>query len=188
MRSTRLAALLTAALAFALPTIAVANPQAALEPLKIAVVDVGKVINESAAVKSINAQLRPHLEGFRADAGKVEDELRQAQEELARRLTTVFPADAYDEERRQLEQRALGAQDEMLRRKRALDQTQAAAMRQVETALNDIVLQIFTERQLSLILRRDQTAFFNPALDITDEVVKRLDEQLPTVKIDRPLN
>ena len=165
-----------------------ARAAAADEPLKIAVVDVGKVFNESSAVKDINTQLRPFLESFRAEAAKVEQELSEAQAELARRQATVLTNDAYAEERRKLEERALGAQDEMLKRKRGLDQTKATAMRQVETTLNNIVLEIFTERKLYLILTRDQTAFFNPSLDITDEVIKRLDRQLPTVKIDIPVN
>ncbi len=158
-------------------------PAAQEEPLKIAVVDVGKVFRESAAVKSINAQLRPYLEAFRADAAKVERELRKTQEELARRQATILSADASAAERLELEQRALEAQDKMLGRKRELDQAQAAAMRQVETTLNNTVAEIFTERKLTLILRRDQTAFFNPAMDITEDVIKRLDQRLPTIEI-----
>jgi Skp family chaperone for outer membrane proteins len=154
--------------------------------LKIAVVDVGLVFRESAAVNSINAQLRPYLERFRADAAEAEKELRDTQEELARRQATVSTADAHTAERLELEQRALEAQNKMLGRKRSLDQTQAAAMRQVETTLNNTVAEIFTERKLSLILRRDQTAFFNPSMDITEEVIKRLDQRLPTVEITAP--
>ena len=154
--------------------------------LKIAVVDVGLVFRESAAVNSINAQLRPYLEKFRADAAEAEKELRDTQEELARRQATVSTADAQTAERLELEQRALEAQNKMLGRKRSLDQTQAAAMRQVETTLNNTVAEIFTERKLSLILRRDQTAFFNPSMDITEEVIKRLDQRLPTVEITAP--
>jgi Skp family chaperone for outer membrane proteins len=154
--------------------------------LKIAVVDVGLVFRESAAVNSINAQLRPYLERFRADAAEAEKELRDTQEELARRQATVSTADAQTAERLELEQRALEAQNKMLGRKRSLDQTQAAAMRQVETTLNNTVAEIFTERKLSLILRRDQTAFFNPSMDITEEVIKRLDQRLPTVEITAP--
>jgi Skp family chaperone for outer membrane proteins len=156
------------------------------EPIRIAVVDVGMVFRESAAVKSINTQLRPYLESFRADAAKVEQELRDSQDELARRQATVLAPDAYAAERRDLEQRALETQEKVVRRKRSLDQAQAAAMRKVETALNKIVLQIFTERKLTLILRRDQTAFFNPALDITKDVITRLDQQLPSVEIAAP--
>jgi Skp family chaperone for outer membrane proteins len=164
-----------------------AKPPAVQEgSLKIAVVDVGLVFRESAAVNSINAQLRPYLERFRADAAEAEKELRDTQEELARRQATVSTADAQTAERLELEQRALEAQNKMLGRKRSLDQTQAAAMRQVETTLNNTVAEIFTERKLSLILRRDQTAFFNPSMDITEEVIKRLDQRLPTVEITAP--
>jgi Skp family chaperone for outer membrane proteins len=163
-----------------------AAPASAEEPVKIAVVDVGMVFRESAAVKSINTQLRPYLESFRADAAKVEQELRDSQDELARRQATVLTPDASVAERHDLEQRALEAQEKVVRRKHSLDQAQTAAMRKVEIALNKIVLQIFTERKLTLILRRDQTAFFNPALDITKDVITRLDQQLPTVEIAPP--
>lgn len=176
----------TAAPEATMPAAAPTAPAAAGEPLNLAVVDVGKVFRESAAVKSINGQLRPYLEGFRTDAAKVERELRDSQEELARRQATSLTNEAYTAERRDLEQRALEAQDTMLGRKRALDQAQAAAMRQVETTLNNIVAKIFTERKLTLILRRDQTAFFNPALDITEDVIGRLDKELPTVEIAAP--
>jgi len=162
------------------------TPTVHVESLKIAVVDVGKVFRESAAVKSINAQLRPYLEKFRADAAEVEKELRDTQDELARSQATALTADAHTTERLELEQRALEAQNKMLGRKRALDQAQTTAMRQVETTLNNTVAEIFTERKLTLILRRDQTAFFNPSMDITEEVVKRLDQRLPTVEITIP--
>ena len=162
------------------------TPPVQEQAIKIAVVDVGKVFRESAAVESINAQLRPYLERFRADADEVEKELRDTQDELARRQATILPTDAHAAERLELEQRALDAQNKMLGRKRALDQAQATAMRQVETTLNNTVAEIFTERKLTLILRRDQTAFFNPSMDITEEVIKRLDQRLPTVEIAIP--
>ena len=153
------------------------------EPAKIAVIDVGKVFREAAAVRSINAQLRPSLEGFRAEAAKVEEELRKTQDELARRQATTLTEDAYAAERLELERRALEAQDKMREHKRALDQAQAAAMRHVETTLNNTVAEIFTERKLILVLRRNQTAFFNPSMDITDDVIERLDQRLPSVEI-----
>jgi Skp family chaperone for outer membrane proteins len=162
------------------------TPTVQVESLKIAVVDVGKVFREAAAVTSINDQLRPFLEKFRADAAEVEKELRDTQDELARSQATALTADAHTTERLELEQRALEAQNKMLGRKRALDQAQTTAMRQVETTLNNTVAEIFTERKLTLILRRDQTAFFNPSMDITEEVVKRLDQRLPTVEITIP--
>ena len=162
------------------------TPTVQVESLKIAVVDVGKVFREAAAVTSINDQLRPFLEKFRADAAEVEKELRDTQDELARSQATALTADAHTTERLELEQRALEAQNKMLGRKRALDQAQTTAMRQVETTLNNTVAEIFTERKLTLILRRDQTAFFNPSMDITEEVVKRLDQRLPTVEITAP--
>jgi len=180
------AAAAVAAIIYVLEPMPEKTPAVQEQSIKIAVVDVGLVFRESAAVKSINEQLRPHLERFRADAAEVEKELRDTQEELARQQATDSTANAHAVERLELEQRALEAQNKMLGRKRSLDQAQAAAMRQVETTLNNTVAEIFTERKLTLILRRDQTAFFNPSMDITEEVINRLDQRMPTVEIAVP--
>ena len=50
--------------------------------------------------------------------------------------------------------------------------------------LKQVVEQLRKERGLNLILRSEQTAYVDPALDITDEVLRRLDQQLPTVTVD----
>jgi Skp family chaperone for outer membrane proteins len=52
--------------------------------------------------------------------------------------------------------------------------------------LAGIVSAIAKERGLTLILRKDQTLFALPSYEITEEAMKRLDKQLPSVKIGNP--
>ncbi len=59
-------------------------------------------------------------------------------------------------------------------------------MQQVQDVLSRIVGDVATEQQLTLILRKDQVVFMTPDLEITDQVLQRLDKQLPSVNIGDP--
>jgi Skp family chaperone for outer membrane proteins len=53
-------------------------------------------------------------------------------------------------------------------------------------ALDQVISDIVVERKLVLVLRRDQTVAFAPSLDITEEVLRRLNGILPNVPIAVP--
>jgi Skp family chaperone for outer membrane proteins len=71
-------------------------------------------------------------------------------------------------------------------RKRGLDETQQQGMHTVQMALNTIVTEIANEQNLTLILRKEQTVLNATALEITDEVLNRLNARLPTIDIAGP--
>lgn len=174
----RLAAVVVAAL-FALPVAARAAD------LHIAILDVERVRRTASAVKAIHSQLGSHVDAYRAETQKEEQEIRSAQEELARKRTVLSP-EAYAEERRKLEEQLVGAQGRVQERRQALERVNAAAMQQVQGVLESIVSEIASEQNLTLILRKDQVVFLSPDLEITDQVLQRLDQQLPTVRVGDP--
>ena len=63
---------------------------------------------------------------------------------------------------------------------------QVNAARTVETTLRQVIEQLVTERKLMLVLSKSQMMYAAPGLEITDEVLKRLDAKLPTVKVPSP--
>jgi len=154
-------------------------------PLRVAVLDVERVRRSAAAVKVIRTQLSSYLDVYRTDTEKEELEIRTAQEELTRKRATLSP-EGYAEERRKLEARLTQAQDRVQRRRQALERVNMEAMEQVKQTLEAIVTEIAAERQLTLILRKDQMVFAAPAIEVTDEVLQRLDTRLPSVRISDP--
>lgn len=66
-----------------------------------------------------------------------------------------------------------------------LDEARAKAMNEVQSVLNTIVAEIATEQNVTLILRKDQTVLAATQLEITDEVLLRLDTRLPAVQVQR---
>jgi Skp family chaperone for outer membrane proteins len=154
-------------------------------PLNVAILDVQSVFQNAAAVKSIQVTMRTYIEAYRAGTQREEEEIRAAQQELARKRESLS-GEQYEAERRKLEQRLLEAQARVQERKRGLDETQQQGMHAVQMALNSIVTEIANEQNLTLILRKEQTVLNATALEITDEVLNRLNARLPTIDISGP--
>lgn len=154
-------------------------------PESIAVIDIDRVRRTASAVQSIRSQLGSYLEIYRTETQREEQELRAAQEELAAKRA-VLSADGYAEERQKLEGRLVDAQGRVQRRRQALERVNVEAMEQVKQTLEGIVGEIARERQLAIILRKDQVVFVSPDLEITNEVLRRLDQRLPNIAINDP--
>ena len=60
------------------------------------------------------------------------------------------------------------------------------AVKKVEAVLNKIITEVSKELSLGLILRKNQTVLVAKELDITPNVLKRLDTALPTLKVSDP--
>ncbi|MBL8660320.1 MAG: OmpH family outer membrane protein [Rhodospirillales bacterium] len=153
--------------------------------VRLGILDVGRALQNASAVKGIRSQLSTYMDSYRADTQKEEQSLRSGQEELVRKRA-VLSADAFAAERQKLEQRLAAAQAKVQDRRQSLERVHAEAMQKVQDVLANIVNTLASERGLTLILRKDQTVYSAASYEITDEVLKRLDKQLPSVKIGNP--
>jgi Skp family chaperone for outer membrane proteins len=151
----------------------------------VAVIDVQRLQRESAASKSIQAQIEKQHAAYQQQISKQENELRAAKQELDRQRTLVSP-EAFNERVRQFEQKYANLQREVQSRKRELDKSASTALRTVEKSLTEIVQQLVEERKLTLVLVKNQVIFASPQYEVTDEVMKRLNAKLPSVKVPPP--
>ncbi len=154
-------------------------------PFPVAVLDVGVILRDASAVKDIQEQINKYGVKYEAEIEKQREDIRNANQELARQRTILSP-DAFAEKRRQFEQRVVDVQQLVQQRQRELDTSRNDAMSKVNDAYIKIVSQIATDRKLAVILRRDQTAFSSPALDVTAEILAQLNKQLPKVAVADP--
>lgn len=169
------------------------NPAMAQEPPKkpaeenysyinVAVIDIDEIRRKASVVKDIRAQIGKFRNAFQADIQKEEEVLRNADKELARKRTILTP-DAFAEERRKFQQRVVEVQRLVQKRKQELDGAMANAMRKVELTLTDIVADMAKKKKLTLILRKEQTVLVAPSLSITKEVLRMVEEKMPSLKI-----
>lgn len=162
-----------------------AVPAAAQGLPGVATIDLQRIQRDSSAAKSIKGQIEKQMASHQQEITKQENELRNAEQELNRQRTLISP-EAFNERRRQFEQKVANLQRDVQNRKRDVGNSAVAAERVIEQALKEVVEQIVTERRLTLVMRKELTVYAAPEFEITDEAMKRLNAKLPSVKVTPP--
>jgi len=153
--------------------------------IPVAIIDVQVILVDAKAVKNIREQITKFGTQFEEEIEKERNKIRTANQELARQRTILSP-EAFAEKRRKFEQRVVEVQRLVQQRQRELDKSRNEAMIVLNKAYTEIVWKIANELNLAVILRKSQTAYYIPSLEITRKVLTRLDEKLPTVKVSKP--
>ena len=151
----------------------------------LAIIDVQKVLRDSVAVKSLTAQIAQQRDKYQLELQKKEEELRTADNELARQRT-ILSAEAYAQKRSELEQQVGDLQRQVQERKRGLDQLFGQGMSQVQNELANVATEIAEERNIDLVLSKATVVIVKPKFDITDEALKRLNARLTSVALPAP--
>ncbi|MFA4994269.1 MAG: OmpH family outer membrane protein [Bdellovibrionales bacterium] len=170
---------------FVLAMTAYADTAAKMPSPVIAIVDVQRILQESAASKSVQKQLETQRSKFQNEIGKEENSLRQAEQELSSQRNQLT-AQAYSEREQQLRQRFSTVEKHVSARRKVLDQSYADAMSAVKNALLDVVSEVAHERGANLVIVKQQALWTDQPLDITDEVLKRLDQKMPKINVAPP--
>ncbi len=164
-----------------------AQDQEAVAALPIAIVDMKAVRQKSSAMESIRGQISKYRSGFQSQIQQEEEQLRAANQELARQRS-ILSADAFAEEREKFKTRLAEVQRLVQKRRQELDQLRDAAMVNVQTKLNEVIANLASERGFVLVLRREQTVLAALSLEITTEVIERLNKEIPSVVVPPPSN
>ena len=147
-----------------------------------AVIDYQRILRDAAAARSIREQIEARRKAYQEEISKEEQRLHEADKEFAKQRS-VLSAEAFAEKRREFEQDVAEVQRMVQERRRELDRMSAAALNEVKEALIDIVTSIAEERGFNLVLPSSEVLFFSRSLDLTEEVLAKLDARLPQVRL-----
>ncbi len=187
LRLARHAALVLCLGLLMLPVSVLADPavSAKLPPVIAAVVDVQRILQESSAAKAVQQQLESQRSRFQAQIESEENELRKAEDELSKSRDQMTPA-IYSDREQQLRQRFLKVERNVEERRKILDQVFTDSMNAVRASLLDIVDKVAHEHGANLVIVKQQTLWAEPTLDVTSEVLERLNQKLPKVNVALP--
>jgi Skp family chaperone for outer membrane proteins len=153
-----------------------------LPPAVIAVIDYQRILRDSAAARSIRDQVEARRNAYQEEINKQEQRLHEADKEVAKQRS-LLTAEAFAEKRRQYEQDVAQVQKMVQDRRRELDSVSAGALNEVKKALIAVVTGIADERGFNIVLPTSDVLFFARKIDLTDEVLAKLDESLPDVRV-----
>jgi Skp family chaperone for outer membrane proteins len=173
--------------ASALPSAAFAQAAAPAAQSSIIVVDMDRVGAESAAGKSGQTQLKAKVDSLQSRGKALADQLRGEEETLlkARQANTMAP-EAFQAKVKDLQTKQNSARTELGNREQELQRSQAYVRQQIFNAVGPIIQTVMRERNASIVLTRDAALAVAPALDVTADVIRRLDAALPRVNANAP--
>ena len=148
----------------------------------IGVVDVQLVLRDSQASKGLRPQVEKLRKNYQTSVREREAELRKASRELQRQRAILSPQ-AFAKRRSAYEEKARKAQIEFQKRKRQLDNAYGAAMRVVQRSMVVAAAKVAEERKFDIVLPKSLVLLADQKLDITTEVLRRVNESLPSVKL-----
>jgi len=171
-------------LALALAAASIAVPAAAqqLPPAVIAVINMQVLLEESSAAKSIRGQVEKLRTDFQDEVNRQDQRLREQEQELKRQQSVLAP-EAFNAKRRDFQQQVAKAQENVQTRLRELDELAARGLNDVRRALLPILVDLSKEQGYNIVFANTQLVFASKQLDITDEVLKRINTSLPAVNL-----
>ena len=170
-----------------LSTAALAQAAAPATVTSIIVVDMARVASDSAAGKSGQTQLKTKLDSLQARGKTLSDSLRTEEETLlkARQANTMAP-EAFQAKVKDLQTKQNNARTELGNREQELQRSNAFVNQQIFNAVGPIIQAVMRERGATVVLARDAALAVAPTLDVTADVIRRLDAALPRVNATAP--
>lgn len=97
----------------------------------------------------------------------------------------TIPADQMQQRRHALQQRLQEAQQLEQTRDGELRYTLSEQRRLISAAVEPILVAVYQERGCGIMIDRESAFIVNPAMDVTDVVIQRLNTALPTLSFNR---
>ena len=151
----------------------------------IITVDVQQILRDSLVAKDVQAQMDQRTDRYTKEVSSQENDLQKTQDELEQERTKLAP-DAFNTRMREFQQRYDALDSRVQTTRQALQQSYNDAMTKVENTALQIIADIAAERKANLVVAKAAVLFEAQELDITQEVIKRLDNKLPKVDLAPP--
>ncbi|WP_017668426.1 OmpH family outer membrane protein [Sandarakinorhabdus sp. AAP62] len=156
----------------------------------IVTVDRQEMIATSAAAKAAQAELKPKADALNARLNQLRTSL-SAEEKTLRDTQPqqgALPAaiQAWQTKARDFENRRVQADQELQRRQQEIQQAEQWVVKQINDGAQPIISQIMREKGANIAVDEQVTIQHAAAIDVTADVVARLDKALPKVSITPP--
>ena len=163
---------------------------AAAQPLDapvIAVVDVNEVVTKSKAGRALQPQFDKLKKTYEGELNKDRDALNAEAQQLDGQRAVLAP-DAFQQKVNALRQKEQTLGQHVNERKRTLDATLSNGLAEIRNVLFQVSADIARERGINIVLPKETVVIIARNLEITDEVLRRVDEKMPTytLKVAQP--
>ncbi len=147
---------------------------AAASPIRIAVIDVERLVRESALGKEAFSRLKKINDSKKEDADKLAKEIRDMEQKLADQGQSLAD-DKREALQKQYQEKAMAFKRFNEDASRELDQAQQKELAELQRRVLPVINQVGKEKGYTLIFNKFSSGlvFADDAVDVTDDVLKR---------------
>lgn len=150
--------------------------------LTVLVVDVQALLQNSKAAKMVRGQIEQKRNEYTKEISHQEESLR-AERDAIQRQQASLSADALNQKGREFQQKVNDLERNVQGKRQALEKSNGEALSKIQEEMLKIIADIAKQRKANLVLQRSDIVLFDQSFDVTDEVLEKLDEQMPTLTV-----
>lgn len=163
-----------------------ARPAGKTPPAVVAIIDSQRINREAEALKGARQQLEQYRFTFQSEIAKEEEKLRAEEQEIARQRAVLTP-EVFEQRRQGFQAKVIDLQKRIQERSQSLEKMLNSVREQVTQQVIEILKELSQERGYNIVLDRAQVQIvIGENIDITPDVLGRLNKRLPTVKVALP--
>ena len=154
-----------------------------MEVRRIGLADLNGVLRAADANVKVRELLDVQRQKFQSEFSKVEAELQQTERDLMSKRE-LLSAEEYDKQIKAFQARVTRLQQDIQKQRQSIDNAYQKAQSDIRAEAVSVITEIASELQLDLVLQRDSSLIFLPHLNISEEVLKRLNERTKNARIE----
>jgi Skp family chaperone for outer membrane proteins len=157
-------------------------PLPAAQNISVMVVDVQALLQNSKAAKMVRSQMEQKRNEYTKEISRAEEQLRAERDALQRQQASLS-ADALNKKAREFQQKVNDLDRDVQSKRAALEKSNNNALTKIQQTMLKIIADIARQRRANLVLQRTDLVLFDQSFDVTDQVMQKLDEELPVLTV-----
>src|SRR6201984_1703987 len=150
--------------------------------LTVLVVDYQALLQNSKAAKMVRSQIEQKRGEYTKEISHQEEALRAERDALQRQQASLSP-ESLNQKGRDFQQKVNDLERNVQGKRQALEKSNGDALQKIQEEMLKIIADIAKQRKANLVFQRTDLVLFDKSFDVTDEVLQKLDEQLPTLSV-----
>jgi len=164
------------------PAPAAPAPTPAPANLAVMVVDVQALLQNSKAAKMVREQIEAKRAEYAKEISHQEEVLRQERDTLQKQQGSLS-GEQLNAKGREFQAKVNELDRDVQAKRQALERSNADALQKIQEVMVKIITDIAKERKANLVFQRSELVLFDQGFDVTDQVLTKLDEQMPTLTV-----
>jgi len=150
--------------------------------LNIAVIETGEIIEKSTAMKRAKEKILIQKKEYQLELSSEENELKKKVEKLEKQRVK-FSKESLAKKEKKLSEEISELNQLLQRRNETLQKAEIEIMTKIGEKIEEILISIKEKDKIDIIVSSKQIILYNDNMDISDKVLKRLNKELPKVKV-----